>query len=173
LNAKVGSENTGRGHVMGKHGTGTTNDNGEKLVEFCEENNLVIGGTLFQHKYIHKTTWTSPDETTKNQIHVDRIIINRRWRSFLQDVRAYRGANVASDHTLMLDIISLKLRRLRERRARQQKLDIGRLNETLTKQVFAVKVRNRFQALGDQQEMAIDSFNQDLWKAGEKVLGFR
>jgi hypothetical protein len=47
LNAKVGSENTGREHVMGKHGTDTINDYGEKLVEFCGENNPVIGGTLF------------------------------------------------------------------------------------------------------------------------------
>jgi hypothetical protein len=47
LDTKVGSENTGREHVMGKHGIGTINDNGEKLVEFCEENNLLIGDTLF------------------------------------------------------------------------------------------------------------------------------
>ena len=65
LNAKVGSDNTGREHVMGKHGIGTINDNGERLADFCEENNLLIGGILFQHKHIHKTTWTSPDGTTK------------------------------------------------------------------------------------------------------------
>jgi hypothetical protein len=74
LNAKIGSENTGREHVMGKHGTGTINDNGEKLMEFCEENNLVIGDTLFQHKDIHKTTWTSPGGTTKNQMDPQAII---------------------------------------------------------------------------------------------------
>jgi hypothetical protein len=31
LNVKVGSDNTSREHVMGKHETGTINDNGEKL----------------------------------------------------------------------------------------------------------------------------------------------
>ena len=171
LNAKVGSDNTGREHVIGKHGIGTFNDNGERLADFCEENNLLIGGTLFQHKHIHKTTWTSPDETTKNQI--DHVIINRRWRSSLQDVRAYRGADVASDHTLVLAVVSLKLRRSKGRQARQQRLDSGRLNESLTKQAFAVEVKNRFQVLGEQQEMTIDGFNQALREAGEKVLGFR
>ncbi|PVD21686.1 hypothetical protein C0Q70_17485 [Pomacea canaliculata] len=76
LNAKVGSDNTCREHVMGKHGIGTINDNGERLADFCEENNLLIGGTLFQHKDIHKATWTSPDGITKNQI--DHVIINQR-----------------------------------------------------------------------------------------------
>ena len=171
LNAKVGSDNTWREHVMGKHGIGTINDNGERLADFCEENNLLIGGTLFQHKHIHKTTWTSPDGTTKNQI--DHVIINRRWRSSLQDVRAYRGADVASDHTLVLAVVSLKLRRSKGRQARQQRLDSGRLNESLTKQAFAVEVKNRFQVLGEQQEMTIDGFNQALREAGEKVLGFR
>ena len=170
-NAKVGSDNTGREHVMGKHGIGTINDNGERLADFCEENNLLIGGTLFQHKHIHKTTWTSPDGTTKKQI--DHVIINRRWRSSLQNVRAYRGADVASDHTLVLAVVSLKLRRSKGRQARQQRLDSGRLNESLTKQAFAVEVKNRFQVLGEQQEMTIDGFNQALREAGEKVLGFR
>ena len=171
LNAKVGSDNTGKEHVMGKHGIGTINDNGERLADFCEENNLLIGGTLFQHKHIHKATWTSPDGTTKNQI--DHVIINRRWRSSLQDVRAYRGADVASDHTLVLAVVSLKLRRSKGRQARQQRLDSGRLNESLTKQAFAVEVKNRFHVLGEQQEMTIDGFNQALREAGEKVLGFR
>ena len=171
LNAKVGSDNTGREHVMGKHGIGIINDNRERLADFCEENNLLIGGTLFQHKHIHKITWMSPDRTTKKQI--DHVIINRRWRSSLQDVRAYRGADVASDHIIVLAVVSLKLRRSKGRQARQQRLDSGRLNESLTKQAFAVEVKNRFQVLGKQQEMTIDGFNQALREAGEKVLGFR
>jgi hypothetical protein len=57
LSARVGCENTGREHVMDKHRIGTINNNGEKLVEFCEENNLLIGGTLFQHKYQSIPKW--------------------------------------------------------------------------------------------------------------------
>ena len=86
LNANVGRENTGKELVMRKHGRGVRNNNGERLIELCEENNLVIGGTLFQHKEIHKWTWDSPDGQTNNQI--EHIFINRRWRGSLQDVRA-------------------------------------------------------------------------------------
>ena len=43
---------------MGKHSIGEMNENGLKLVEFCEANELqlVIGGSLFPHKNIHETT---------------------------------------------------------------------------------------------------------------------
>jgi len=42
-------------------GGGTMNDNGEGLSDFCMENRLMIGGTLFPHKTIHKLTWMSPN----------------------------------------------------------------------------------------------------------------
>nr|KAG5699715.1 hypothetical protein BaRGS_022113 [Batillaria attramentaria] len=76
LNAKVGTDNTDRELIMGKHGTGTQNENGELFTEFCTTNDLVIGGTIFPHKTIHKTTWTSPDGRTVNQI--DHIIHHRQ-----------------------------------------------------------------------------------------------
>ena len=47
FNAKVGSNNTNREEVMGKHGVGDMNDNGERLCNFCSMNGLVISGTLF------------------------------------------------------------------------------------------------------------------------------
>lgn len=48
LNAKVGSENSGYERVMGRHGCGSMNENGEYFTELGGNNNLVIGGTLFQ-----------------------------------------------------------------------------------------------------------------------------
>jgi len=49
VNEKVGLDNTNRELVMGKHGVGVQNENGELLTEFCTFNDLVIGGTVFQH----------------------------------------------------------------------------------------------------------------------------
>lgn len=57
FNAKMGSDNRQWTAVIGPHGIGVRNDNGKRLVEYCAENGLLIGGTLFQHKTIHKTTW--------------------------------------------------------------------------------------------------------------------
>ena len=77
LNAKVGQDNSGYERTMGTHGY-VKNENGERLVEFCSSNNLVIGGTLFPHREIHKLTWYSPNDRDRNQI--DHLLINAKWR---------------------------------------------------------------------------------------------
>lgn len=58
FNARVGQSNHNRRRVMGKHAVGDLTDNGERLISMCEENDFVIGGSLFAHKTIHKLTWT-------------------------------------------------------------------------------------------------------------------
>jgi len=107
LNAKVGSDNSGYEACMGNHSPGTRNDNGERFIEFCATNELVIGGSLFPHKEIHKLTWKSNDKKTLNQI--DHITVNRRWRSALQDVKVHRPDNMGSDHFLLVGSVRLKL----------------------------------------------------------------
>ena len=55
MNARVGSDNTGREEVMGRHGArAEMNENGERWADFCQVNKLVIGGTLFPHKVSHE-----------------------------------------------------------------------------------------------------------------------
>ena len=46
LNAKVGSQEIPG--VTGKFGLGVQNEAGQRLTEFCQENALIIGNTLFQ-----------------------------------------------------------------------------------------------------------------------------
>ena len=55
-NAKLGSQET-----TGKFGLGVCNEAGQRLVEFCQENALVIANTLFQQHKRRLYTWTSPD----------------------------------------------------------------------------------------------------------------
>ena len=76
-------------------------------MDICALNKLVIGGSIFPHKRIHKATWVSPDHTTENQI--DHICISKKFRRSLQDVRVKRGADVASDHHLLTARLKLKL----------------------------------------------------------------
>ncbi|XP_056021988.1 craniofacial development protein 2-like [Ostrea edulis] len=134
LNAKVGKCNQGKETIMGQQGIGECNNNGERLCTFCQENDLVIGGTIFMHKDIHKTTWNSPDGHTKNQIY--HIIINKRWRSSLLDVVVKQGADVGSGHSLVLAKIKLKLRKSRKKDQRPPPINIQKLKDTKTLRYF-------------------------------------
>ena len=58
-NAKVGSQEISR--VTGKFGLGVQNEAGQRLIEFCQENTLVIANTFFQQHKRNFYTWTSPD----------------------------------------------------------------------------------------------------------------
>ena len=145
LNAKVGNDNTGNERVMGKYGCGNINDNGERLVDLCGTNNLVIGGTFFPHREIHKLTWISPNGRDKNQI--DHIIINGKWRRSLQNVRVMRGADVASDHHPVVANIKLKLKKTSTHVNVKRKFDVGRLQDPKIQQEFKLEIKNRFQLL--------------------------
>ena len=65
-NAKVGSQETPG--ITGKFGIEVQNEAGQKLIEFCQENALVIVNTLFQQHKRRLYTWTSPDDQYQNQI---------------------------------------------------------------------------------------------------------
>ena len=65
-NAKVGSQETPG--VTDKFGLGVQNEAGQRLIEFCQENTLVIANALFQQHKRRLYTWTLPDGQYQNQI---------------------------------------------------------------------------------------------------------
>ena len=96
-NAKVGSQETPG--VTGKFGLGVRNESGQRLIEFCQENALVIANTLFQQHKRRLYPWTSPDGH-RNQI--DYILCSQRWRSSIQSAKTRPGADCGSDHELLM-----------------------------------------------------------------------
>ena len=82
-NAKVGSQETPG--VTGNFGFGVQNEVGQRLIEFWQENALLIANTLFQQHKRRLYTWTSPDGQRQNQI--DYILCSQRWRSSIQSAK--------------------------------------------------------------------------------------
>ena len=149
MNAKVGDDNEGYERVMGRHGLGKCNDNGERLREMCDLNELVITGTRFPHKDIHKATWVSPDGRTKNQI--DHVLINKRFRNSVNDTRVYRAADIGSDHYLVCTTIKLRLKtQPKEKKNNRVKYDTAKLKEKDILKTFKIQLRNRYQVLEEE-----------------------
>ena len=76
-NANVGSQKTHE--VTDKFGLGVQNEAGQRLIEFCQKNALVIASTLFQQHKRRFYTWISPDGQHQNE--TDYILCSQKWRS--------------------------------------------------------------------------------------------
>ena len=106
-NAKVGSQEIPE--VTGKFGLGVQNEAGQRLIEFSQENALVIANTLFQQHKGRLYTWTLPDG--QYQYQNSYILCSQRWRRFLQSAET-RGDDCASDHELLIAKFRIKLKKV-------------------------------------------------------------
>lgn len=82
FNARVGSCPNDFEVIMGTHTVGNLNENGQLLLETCDNFELCVRSTMFAHK-IHKTNWLSPNGKTENQI--DYFCVSQKWKKALTD----------------------------------------------------------------------------------------
>ena len=174
LNAKVGKEGI-FGPTVGKFSLhDETTDNGMRLIDFAAARNMVVSSTRFQHADIHKATWLSPDQRTRNQI--DHVVIDGRHASSVMDVRAIRGANIDSDHYLVAAKVRTRLCAAKNiRSATQRKLDVEKLHSQRTADAFAT----RLSLLLTESNPRLDDIcaqwthiSRSIRTAAEEVLGY-
>ncbi|VDO49936.1 unnamed protein product [Schistosoma margrebowiei] len=144
---------------------GEMNENKERFANLCAFNKLVIGGTIFPHKHIHKATCILLDHTTENQI--DHICINKKFRRTMEDVRSRRGADITSDHHLVVANLKLKLKK----NWTSEQTALQRFNTAFLRDSNKLKItlNNRFQALRHilkEEETTME----DNWKGINEAL---
>jgi hypothetical protein len=97
MNSRVGKKDQDK--IVGRYGEDTINDNGNRLINICNQNNLRIMNGFFQHRDIHKYTWSQHTKNLRSII--DYVITKQNKRIKIQDTRACRGATCGSDHHLV------------------------------------------------------------------------
>ena len=172
FNAKVGNQECPG--VMGKFGYGDPNERGLRLIEFCQENKLVITNTMFNHRASRKWTWESPNHRDFNMI--DYILIQQRWRSSICNTRAFPGIHIGSDHKLVMTAIKTKFR-VDKMVQIPAKIDTLKLQDEQTKLKYELELKNKFEALNYLKDVeinnAITQMNDILKKTGIEILGKR
>ena len=126
------------------------NEAGQRLIEFCQENALVIANTLFQQHKRRLYTWTSPGGQHRNQ--TDYILCSKRWRSSIQSTKKRPGADCGSDHELLITKFRLKLKKV-GKTTRPFSYHLNQIPYDYT-----VEVRNRCKGLD-----LIDRVPDELW----------
>ena len=110
FNARVGSDCSSWTSVMGPHGIGEHNGNGQRLLDFCASNQLIISNTWFQHKLLHRTTWFRNGDRSRPGHMIDYILVNKRFRTSVLDTRVYRSTLHESDHELVISSLRFKIK---------------------------------------------------------------
>jgi exonuclease III len=145
FNARVGKQqHHTSGNVVGPHAIDHINENGQRLVDFCAANNLIISNTFFQHKAVHQRTWMHPGNKKWHML--DYTLVNRKFRSSVEDVRVHRMAAgaIGTDHHLLRTKLKFHLKS-RKKRPNQQpvRLDRKKLKNEQFIKAFQDELMNR------------------------------
>ena len=159
FNAKIGVRNTNdEMKCTGPFGTGNRNERGERLLDFAEENNLVVTNSLFFKAANRYWTWEAPGGVTKNQI--DFILSSDR--KIVQNCEVITKVDIGSDHRMVRARVEIDKKLMRLKRIQRQKpcrLDLRVLEKSVTP--FRIELKNRFDTLKDE-EPSIEKMNTVL-----------
>ena len=150
-----------------------TNENGMRLIDFATGRNMVISSTKFQHRDIHKATWLSPDQKTKNQI--DHVVIDGRHASSVLDVRTFRGVTMDSDHYLVAAKIRLRISNAKNVRPGMRKFDVAKLQSQQTAEAYNARLSellNSTEPIPDNPGRLWEHISHSMHSAAQDTIGF-
>lgn len=105
--------------VTGKFGFGIRNQRDYRLIEVCKERDMMITNTLFSQPKRRRYTWTMPGGGNKYQL--DYILVRKRYRIQVKQSKSYPGADIDSDHNLVIMETKLCLNKLQKIKKQKKK----------------------------------------------------
>jgi len=111
------------------------------LIELCGKHGLVIDGTVFPHKEWHKVIWISLDKDKQVGNQIDHICISRNWSKSLLDVWNKRGADIGSDHHMIMGILGIKALKIIRKTINRRRYNLKKLEDMECQKTFKTKLR--------------------------------
>jgi len=108
FNTETGTRRVSLETVLGPRGSGTYNDNSERLLNFCFDLDLYVAGSWFQRRSVRRVAWFSSDGVTAKEI--DYVLVSTRW-TVLENCHVCHSLEFSTDHCPVIASLALKMRR--------------------------------------------------------------
>ena len=124
-----------------------TNERGLRPLEFATFNDLVLTNTSGLHKASRRWTWHSPNGQHHNQI--DYILVRKSFRSRVNSARtrSFPGADIGSDHDLMMMTFHLHLKRISKPKHTRLKSELEKLKDPCVLETFQAMIGRKLAPL--------------------------
>ena len=138
-----------------------TNERGLRLLEFATFNNLVLTNTLGPHKSSRRRTRQSPDQKHYNQI--DYVLEKKGFRSEvnIHRTRSFPGADIGSDHDLVMMTFRVCLKKVRKPNQPRLKQELQNITGKQTKRIQKAVKKAKEDWIGAQCEETETCLNQN------------
>ena len=112
----------------------------KSLLEFATFNDFVLANTFGHHKAFRRWTWHSPNGQHHNQI--DYILVRKRFRSGVNiaRTRSFPGADIGSDHDLLMMTFRLRLKKTSKPKHTRLKFDLEKLKDPNVLETFQAMI---------------------------------
>lgn len=122
-NGRIGNDNDNAFGVLGLWGGETVrNDSGNRLIDLCLQNDMIIGNSHYNHKTIHKITFEARERNVKSII--DYFVYDKDIRRYFTDIKVIRGAELGTDHYLLIADTKIPVPRALKQKA-YERIDVG------------------------------------------------
>ncbi|KAI5732155.1 hypothetical protein M8J77_022354 [Diaphorina citri] len=169
LNAKIGQGK--QDSIVGDFGLGVRNERGDMFFNFCAANDLVITNTFYKLPPRRLYTWRAPGDSKENIIRnqIDYITINKRYRNSIQSAKTYPGADVNSDHNLLVAEVNLRFKKLNNKKTLCPKIDHEKLKNKEVIEEASNILKERLRIINTtgiiENEMV-----EELWKGTKEAI---
>lgn len=163
MNARVGSDWESWPRCLGKYGIGKMNENGQRLLELCCRNNLIVTNSLFAGKPFHKVSWRHPRSSHWHQL--DFVIVKERHRNEIHNTRTYHSSDCDTDHSIVISRMALEPKPFHRRVTKSLKIDISQANQPTKKEKFCVSLAGKLKDITDA-----DLGLEDYWNNIKKCI---
>ncbi|XP_061704212.1 uncharacterized protein LOC133515657 [Cydia pomonella] len=174
FNGWVGIKRDGFEKVLGMHGDKRVNENGRSLLEICQEWNLCVTNTMFDHKRIH--LYTREAENVRKSV-IDFVIVDERIRKNVIDSRVYRGSGIHTDHFLVMCRLRGLFKGWRQRpravTADLKRIKVENLQDEGVNDEYKSRLKTEFEGMDEisETEHLWNSFKNKVVSVASEVCG--